>query len=155
MSAPAAVEPAVSLSEAQAYVRIETGEEEAVLAGLLRTATAIGESFMNQVIVERDFVLDLPASTQWQQVAVSPVRSIARVEAVDSAGVAAVLPASAFSVDVDASGGGWVRLIASFDTKRPRPVRRQEVPSGPDRQNPARETGPGGRHAAAGRSGCR
>ena len=69
MSAPAVVESAVSISEAQAYVRIETGEEEAVLAGLLRTATAIGESFMNQVIVERDFVVDLPAGTQWQQLA--------------------------------------------------------------------------------------
>jgi uncharacterized phiE125 gp8 family phage protein len=118
MSAPATAEPAVSLSEAQAYVRIETGEEEAVLAGLLRTATAIGESFMNQVIVERDFVLDLPASTQWQQVAVLPVRSIAKVEAVDSAGVAAVLPASAFAVDVDAGGGGWVRLTAHSDARR-------------------------------------
>jgi len=118
MSAPAIVEPAVSISEAQAYVRIETGEEEAVLAGLLRTATAIGESFMNQVIVERGFVSDLPVSTQWQQLAVSPVRSIAAVEAVDAAGVAAALPASAFAVDVDASGGGWVRLTSDPGTTR-------------------------------------
>jgi uncharacterized phiE125 gp8 family phage protein len=118
MGAPAAVEPAVSISEAQAYVRIETGEEEAVLAGLLRTATAIGESFMNQVIVERDFVVDLPASTQWQQVAVSPVRSISSVEAVDTSGVASPLPSSAFAVDVDASGAGWVRLTASLGTSR-------------------------------------
>ena len=36
--------PVVSLSEAQAYVRIETGEEEAVLAGLIRTASAICEA---------------------------------------------------------------------------------------------------------------
>ncbi len=86
MSAPAAVDPAVSISEAQAYVRIETGEEEAVLAGLLRTATAIGESFMNQVIVERDFALDLPASMQWQQVALGPVRSISSLEMVDFGG---------------------------------------------------------------------
>jgi hypothetical protein len=30
--------PAVSMSEAQAFVRIETGEEEALLAGMVRTA---------------------------------------------------------------------------------------------------------------------
>lgn len=32
-------EPIVTMSEAQAYVRIETGEEEALLAGLIRTAS--------------------------------------------------------------------------------------------------------------------
>ena len=41
-------EPAVTMSEAQAYVRIETGEEEAVLAGLIRTASALCEEFLNQ-----------------------------------------------------------------------------------------------------------
>ena len=35
MMAPGAALPVVTMSEAQAYVRIETGEEEAVLAGLL------------------------------------------------------------------------------------------------------------------------
>ena len=36
----AEVEPIVALGEAQAFVRIETGEEEAVVAGLIRTASA-------------------------------------------------------------------------------------------------------------------
>jgi hypothetical protein len=40
--------PAVTMSEAQAYVRIETGEEEALLAGLIRTATALCEGFLGQ-----------------------------------------------------------------------------------------------------------
>ena len=31
-------EAAVSMAEAQAYARVETGEEEALLAGLVRTA---------------------------------------------------------------------------------------------------------------------
>ena len=37
-------EPAVTLSEAQAFVRIETGEEEAIVAGLIRTASALCET---------------------------------------------------------------------------------------------------------------
>lgn len=55
-------QPIVTIGEAQAYVRIETGEEEAVLAGLIRTASALCEAFINQVVIARDFVLDLPAS---------------------------------------------------------------------------------------------
>ena len=55
-------QPIVTLSEAQAYVRIETGEEEAILAGLIRTASAICESFLNQAVILRDFVLELRAS---------------------------------------------------------------------------------------------
>ena len=47
--------PAVTLSEAQAYVRIETGEEEAVLAGLIRTASALCEAFIGQVVIARPF----------------------------------------------------------------------------------------------------
>ena len=69
MSGAGLAEPVVSLSEAQAYVRIETGEEEAVLAGLIRTASAVCESFINQVVIAREFAVDLPASAAWSQIA--------------------------------------------------------------------------------------
>jgi uncharacterized phiE125 gp8 family phage protein len=104
-------EPAVTLSEAQAYVRIETGEEEAVLASLIRTASAVCEEFLNRVIVARNFVLDVPASAQWQRLGLTPVRSITAVEAVDAAGTPTALAAGAYAVDVDSSGDGWVRTL--------------------------------------------
>ena len=113
-------QPVVTLSEAQAYVRIETGEEEAVLAGLIRTASAVCESFLNQVVIVRDFTADLPASGAWSQVAVAPVRSIASVELIDAAGAALVLPSSDYAIDVDASGGGWVRLTSATVSGRMR-----------------------------------
>src|SRR5207237_473156 len=53
-------EPIVTMSEAQAYVRIETGEEEALLAGLIRTASGLCEAFINQAIISRSFECDLP-----------------------------------------------------------------------------------------------
>ena len=109
----AAVEPIVTLSEAQAYVRIETGEEEAVLAGLVRSASALCESFLNQIIIERPFAVDLPASGAWCQLPVSPVRFISMVETVDTAGVATVLPSRAYAIDIDAAGHGWVRLTSA------------------------------------------
>jgi uncharacterized phiE125 gp8 family phage protein len=103
-------EPAVTMNEAQAYVRIETGEEEALLAGLIRTASALCESFVNQVVVAREFSVELPASGRWERIAVIPVRSVTSVEAVDAAGVATPLPSASYEVDIDFNGDGWVRM---------------------------------------------
>lgn len=110
--------PAVSLAEAQAYVRIETGEEEAVLAGLIRSASAICESFLGQVVVEREFSETLAASREWQRLAASPVTAIAGVESIGSDGTAAALPATAYAVDIDSSGDGWVRVLEPGEESR-------------------------------------
>lgn len=92
-----AVEPVVTLAEAQAYLRIETGDEEALLAGLVRSATALCEAFLHQRLMERSFAIELTASGCWQR-----------------------LPIGAFAVDVDSSGAGWVRIPEPTDTRRVR-----------------------------------
>lgn len=112
--------PAVTMSEAQAYVRIETGEEEAVLAALIRTASAVCEEFLNRVVVARDFELDVPPRESWERVPLTPVRTIASVEAVDTTGVATPLPSSGYAIDIDSSGDGWVRLCEAIDGSRVR-----------------------------------
>ena len=111
-------EPIVTMSEAQAYVRIETGEEEALLAGLIRTASGLCEAFINQVVVARDFVLDLPASGAWERLPITPVRSMASVEAVDAAGAVRPVASADYALDVDFAGDGWVRLNQALDASR-------------------------------------
>ena len=101
---------AVSLAEAQAYARVETGEEEALLAGLVRTASALCESFTGQVLIARSFEEMLPATGAWQRLGLTPVRSIELVETIAADGSAATVPAGEFEVDVDSRGNGWVRL---------------------------------------------
>jgi len=118
MLSPGISEPALSLAEAQAFVRVETGEEEALLAGLVRTASAVCEAFINQVLIVRDFTQDLSASGEWQRLALAPVRSIDSVETVAGDGTAAALAADAYAIDVDASGDGWVRLTGVSDATR-------------------------------------
>jgi hypothetical protein len=61
-------EAAVSMAEAQAYARVETGEEEALLAGLVRTASALCESFVGQVLVARPFE-EGAAAGRWMEAA--------------------------------------------------------------------------------------
>lgn len=118
MSSVGLVQPAVSLSEAQAFVRIETGEEEALLAGLLRTASAVCESFLGQIVVAREFVEELRPDAGWQRLAALPVRTIESVEGIDEAGIASLLPSAAYALDIDLSGHGWVRLTQDQPLRR-------------------------------------
>ena len=103
-------ESIVSMSEAQAYVRIETGEEEAVLAGLIRTASGLCEAFLNQVVVARDFDIDVPASGAWERLPIAPVRSITGVTSIDLNDVATPLSSGTYAMDIDFAGDGWLRL---------------------------------------------
>jgi uncharacterized phiE125 gp8 family phage protein len=120
MIAAALSEPPVSMAEAQAYARVQTGEEEALLAGLVRSATELCEAFIGQALVERDFTEVLAASGDWRKLALTPVRSIALVEAVGDDGQAAPLPPTAYAIDIDAQGDGWVRLIDPGSARRVR-----------------------------------
>jgi uncharacterized phiE125 gp8 family phage protein len=99
-------EPIVTLAEAQAFARIETNEEEALVAGMIRSASALCEAFLGQAVIARQFSEQVPASTQWQRLNSLPVRSIVGVT---SGSVA--LPATAYATDIDSSGQGWVRII--------------------------------------------
>lgn len=109
-----AAEPPVSMAEAQAYVRIESGEEEAVVASLLRSATATCEQFLGQALVERGFEETIPASVEWRRLSVTPVRAITRVEALDGLGGASALASGAYAIDIDSAGDGWVRLSGTI-----------------------------------------
>jgi uncharacterized phiE125 gp8 family phage protein len=111
-------EPIVSMSEAQAYVRIETGEEEALLAGLIRTASGLCEAFINQVVLAREFEVDLPASGCWERLPITPVRSITGINSVDSSGATNTLMSDGYTIDIDFAGDGWVRLAQSTVASR-------------------------------------
>jgi uncharacterized phiE125 gp8 family phage protein len=103
-------EQIVTMSEAQAYVRIDTGEEEALLAGLIRTASGLCEAFINQVVVARPFECELPASGRWERLPITPVRSMSDVAAIDTNGVATPLDTTSYTLDIDFAGDGWVRV---------------------------------------------
>jgi uncharacterized phiE125 gp8 family phage protein len=120
MAAQGVALPVVTMSEAQAYVRIETGEEEALLAGLIRTASALCEAFLGQAVIARSFATDVPASCKWQRIEPAPVQSISSLEAVDVNGVLAAVPSANYAVDIDAGGDGWVRVIDSAGATRVR-----------------------------------
>jgi uncharacterized phiE125 gp8 family phage protein len=99
-------EPVVTLAEARAFARIEIGEEEAVLAGLIRSASCLCEAFLGQVLIERAFTESLSSSMEWRRLNVFPVRSIS-----GAMNRGLPLPATAFATDIDANGCGWIRIV--------------------------------------------
>ena len=110
MSASNIAEAAVSMGEAQAYARVETGEEEALLAGLVRTASALCESFIGQVLVARPFEEVLPASGGWQRLRLTPVRAIERSSGCRRRKAQRCCRRSDYEIDIDSRGDGWVRV---------------------------------------------
>ena len=108
---------AVSMAEAQAYARVETGEEEALLAALVRTASALCENFTGQVLVARPFETIVPGGAQWQRLGPAPVRSIDEVAMLAADGTSTPLPICQFDMDIDSRGDGWVRLTRGGEAK--------------------------------------
>lgn len=119
--ATAAPVPAVSLNEIKAAARVTTSEEDALLAGLVRSATDLCERFTGTVLIARDVIEIVPASMAWARLGATPVRAIETVGALGNDGVETVLPTGSYALDIDAAGDGWVRLTTS------RPERRLKV----------------------------
>ena len=103
----------VSLPEVQAYARVETGEEEALLAGLLRTASELCETFLNQALVARDFELDLRAGEGWTLVPLQPVRSVSSIR---RASDGELLAPGSYRCDVDYEGRGHIAGLPRGET---------------------------------------
>ena len=116
--AEAAPALAVSLAELKAYLRVGTSEEDALLAGLARSATDLCERFTGRLLIARRIEEMLPAGRQWLRLGAGPVRAIEAVAALDETGGAEALAADAYAIDIDAAGEGWVRLTAARSERR-------------------------------------
>jgi uncharacterized phiE125 gp8 family phage protein len=99
---------AVSLAECKAYLRLERDDEDALLAGFVRTATDLCEAFTGQWLIGRDAEQRLAVEAGWQRLSVWPVTAITAV-----AGSAGALASDAYEIDIDLAGTGWVRLLAT------------------------------------------
>lgn len=103
--------PPVSLVEIKAFLRIGTSEEDALLAGAMRSAADMCEAFTGRALIARSIAETLPASPAWTRLGAAPVRAIESVAALSENGIATALAAEDYAVDIDAAGDGWVRLL--------------------------------------------
>lgn len=110
--------PPVGVEEVKAFLRIAASDEDALIAGLVRTAAETCERFTGRALVERPVEEMLPAVAGWIRLEAAPVRSIEAVAAVAADGGATDLPTGDYLVDIDAAGEGWVRLLRAGEAGR-------------------------------------
>jgi uncharacterized phiE125 gp8 family phage protein len=60
------------------------------------------------------------ASAAWQRLRRAPVQAITAVDGLRPDGLAAALPVSAFAIDIDGRGEGWIRVTAPGEATRVR-----------------------------------
>ncbi len=107
----------VPLQELKSLLRIITSEEDALLSGFMRAAAEMCEAFTGRALIERAVEETLPASGAWTRLSAAPVRSIEGVAAF-AEGVAVPLATEDYSLDIDASRDGWVRVSSLDEHKR-------------------------------------
>lgn len=99
--------PAVSLAEVKAYLRLEHGDDDGLLAGFVRTATALCEAFTGQWLMIRETEQRLVADRLWQRLAAAPIVAIVAVATAEGP-----LDQSAYESEIDPTGVGRIRLRA-------------------------------------------
>ena len=108
----------VALAELKAFLRISVGDEDALLAGLVRAAAELCEAFTGRALIDRAVEEVVAAATARTRLTGGPVRTIESVAAIDAAGAATLLDAEAFTTEIDAAGDGWVRLRRATEARR-------------------------------------
>lgn len=103
----------VAIDEVKAYLRLDGSGEDALIAGFIRTATALAEAFTGLRLIARDIDEAVAVSPAWQRLTALPVVAITGVD-----GPSGPLPGSAFETDIDLSGTGWVRIVDGGGAKR-------------------------------------
>jgi len=117
-SAPLPPPLPVPIEQVKAYLRIAGSDEDALLAGLVRTASELCEGFTRMALIEREVEETVAARPAWTRLEIAPVRAILAVASAAADGPAIPLAADAFAIDIDSAGDGWVRLLRTAGAAR-------------------------------------
>ncbi|WP_267379124.1 MULTISPECIES: hypothetical protein [unclassified Sphingomonas] len=110
-----AIPPAVvarAAAAAGAYLRLQGGDEDALLTTLAASALALAEAFLGSPCVIRASEDLLSAGSGWQRLAQAPVVAIDGITGLPADGAPFVLPVQDYGYDIAGDGTGWVRVLA-------------------------------------------
>ena len=108
---PAVLAPA-ALAELKQWLGISTTPDDAPLTALLRMALDTCEDFTGTMPLQATCEELLPVSSEWQALLARPVQAITQVEGVPAEGSRFVLAVDAYGIELDADGGGRVRVTS-------------------------------------------
>lgn len=97
---------ALAVAAVKAVLRIASSDEDALIAAFAESALGLAEQFTATVLIVRTLRETLRVGAGWQRLGAAPVRAITVVETTDGSALAP----TAFAIDIDAAGDGWVRV---------------------------------------------
>ncbi|MDE2562089.1 MAG: hypothetical protein KGL48_07545 [Sphingomonadales bacterium] len=115
--APPALSPA-ALDELKAWLGVTTTRDDAELLALLTASLDLCEGFTGTMPIESGCEDVLRARGDWQALSARPVQAITALAALALDGARRALAAGDYEIDLDADGGGRVRLLVPTDEDR-------------------------------------
>lgn len=107
---PAAL-AAASLTDLKSWLGIATAQDDAQLTDLLRAGLELCEQFTGLMPLQQLCEEVLAARPGWQCLSTRPVQAISQVEGIGTGGARLALAATSYAIDLDADGGGSIRII--------------------------------------------
>lgn len=98
------------LDEAKAYLRLESGEEDAPLGAIILAAVAQAESFTAQMLIRREVREIRGVSSHWQRLTAAPVVAFNSLTGIPAEGATFVVPVAGYSSEIDSHGEGHFRV---------------------------------------------
>ncbi len=108
----------LALAEVKDYLRIMQDEDDALLAGLIRSAAMTCERFVGMALLQRETRETIPASAEWRRLTQTPVAAITGVETRPESGDPAAPATADYEIDIDGNGDGWMRVTNSGGARR-------------------------------------
>jgi len=101
---------AEAIDAAKDYLRLDTSNDDALIAGLVTGAMERCEAEIGEVLVAREMREVLLAQAGWQWLAAGPVRSITGVSALAQDASEVALAVGDFEIELDSEARGRVRM---------------------------------------------
>jgi uncharacterized phiE125 gp8 family phage protein len=104
--------PPAALAELKDWLGITTAQDDAPLGQLLRAALETCEDFTGRMPLTATCEETLDVTCGWQRLATRPVQAITLVEGIPHEGPRFTLANTAYELDLDADGGGAIRVLS-------------------------------------------
>lgn len=113
-------EAPVSLDEARSWLRLGASVDDAVVAGLIRAAASICESFVGQWLMIREAEEVVAVTGSQIRLAVRPVAGIEAVTLLSAAGGESEVAEAKLGLRISSDGTGWLSIADTGDADRAR-----------------------------------
>jgi uncharacterized phiE125 gp8 family phage protein len=101
----------VMLAEVRAYMRVDAGTDDSVIAACAVAAVEHAEQFTRQILIRRGAKDMVTTGSGWQILQAMPVQSIVGVKGIPAEGASLAMAASAWEAKISSRGEAYFRVL--------------------------------------------